>query len=688
MALIEQTPLSDEEQQQIRTPDQFMADTLAAKIAFHDFKEAEQFRSQNHDHRWRNADQLYLGWQQKRTWRGTRVPRSNLGIFLVFQQIESFLPRAMSALFSADPWFEALALPRTPKESAQIAQDVIVAQLEQCNFHSEAQMACKDALTYGNGILELEWVHREIKKKKPRPKWVQKKRRITGFNGESVMVPTGEIARSIVTKTVTEIDNRPRVKRVSLADFYIDPNCPTPNVQDARFVVKRSLLAIDEVLAFQGKDDFNVPGKQMLLQMSKHKGIAESDTTKQHHEVARQNSYDPRKDYTHDPAGQRVEILKHWTRDRCVWLIRNGEELWPLLNMPNPQGFIPYYNIVYANVLDRFYGLSMTDVLEGEQRFQQALVNARIDELALTIHPPTVHRRGMNVPEHQMRQVPGALVGAEDPTKHLVRLFPQGATQQAYIEQTASELRAQKITGLNDQIASGVATGNNPAARTATGAGAQAQAGLSRIQYFVENVETMVFQPILRDIHEMNKLFLDPNQVINSVNGEEIDPITVFGAEVNFKMRASTRMASKMAIMQVFPQILQSLMNPALVAELALNGLKPNIQGATEVMLKASGYAERVDLITALTQEEMQARQQQQQQQADGGKQALQDSRMRDLAQLEDQKTENKLELQGDKFEKDLAAKLLTGEQSEKSQISIERAKAVFTPKNDRTGNV
>ena len=69
MALIENVNLSEVENKQILESDDSMNDAYAARLALADFKSAEQYRSQNHDQRWQNADQLYLSWSQKKTWR-------------------------------------------------------------------------------------------------------------------------------------------------------------------------------------------------------------------------------------------------------------------------------------------------------------------------------------------------------------------------------------------------------------------------------------------------------------------------------------------------------------------------------------------------------------------------------------------------------------------------------------------
>lgn len=655
-----QEPLTEAQTKKVHTPTDKWTDSFAARVTIEDFRVAEGYRSQNHDLRWRSAEQLYVAYVAKKTWRGTRIPRASLGSFLVFQQIQSFLPRALSATFAGDPWFESTAMHGTPVEAARTSQDVLIAQLEQCNIWKQTQYVDQSALLYGNGIMGLEWFHKDVKRKRPVVQFDAKRQRVPDILGgnplealvggpqqQGAMMPTGEFTRRVVDRTVREVENRPRVFYQPIKDFFIDPNCPSSDPKDARYVTTRHYMAIDDVLALTGKPGFKVPPINLLLDMAMSKGVSEADTAKMWSEVARGGSWEPRNDYTSDPGGKRVEVLRRWSDDRLVWVVRWGSGAWPLYNVPNPFGFIPFYNVCYADMLDRFYGMAMSDVLEGEQRFQQGLRNARIDELALSIHTPTAHKRGLNVPASQLRQVPGALIPSQDPKGDIVRLFPQGATANAFVEDQASELRAQKITGLNDAAISGVGGMNNPTGRTATGAAGQIQAAFARIQFFVENQEVSILEPVLRDAHILNGLFLDPNQIVQATDGRDIDPVIVFGADVKFKMRASSRMASKLGLLQVYPTVLQSLMNPMLLQQLARGGKTADLEEAVRVLLDASGFTGRAEIFRDLTEEELQGLQER--------TPAPEETKL----QMQRERMDDIEELQGQKFSQDTVQKLL-----------------------------
>src|SRR4051812_39087655 len=70
--------LTTEERENPKLPTEQWSDTYAKNIALGDFQKAESYRSANHDWRFRISDQLYLAWTQRKTWEGTKIPRSSV----------------------------------------------------------------------------------------------------------------------------------------------------------------------------------------------------------------------------------------------------------------------------------------------------------------------------------------------------------------------------------------------------------------------------------------------------------------------------------------------------------------------------------------------------------------------------------------------------------------------------------
>ncbi len=600
-------PLTTEQEQQVTTPDELWSDSFALGVAKSDFERAQSYRTQNHDVRWQNADMLYLGYVAPKFWEGTRIPRANISVFTAYEQVEAMVPRVMQALFGDNPWFEALPIGSTPAYAAECARDVILAQMTDCrlvkgsgSIKKVVEAGVRSFLIYGNGIWQLSWHYQQDHVKKFLPHWTPEVRIINHPLMGRVPFPTGRMIPNVQEMDVIEEQNRPILENISIKDFYIDPNCPTPDPNDGRYTCRRDLVPVDFFADLRDNDEFTIPSDTDLIELSHQKPGAYGDQTKSLQESARYVSYQPMIDQTADPGGKRIELIRYRTNERDVWMLNRSTVIY---NKPNNYGRMLQYNVCYTNLSDRFYGMAMTDVTEGEQRLQEGVINGRVDELALNIHPERTIKRGSESSPYKFRKRPGLITFADNPDKDVVDKFTNNVTQQAFAEIAASDMRVQKITGMNDLVSGG----QNPVARSATGAGLQGQATFARSQYLVEKVETDFFEQMLSDCHMLNNYHLDPRQKIEAVNGKQIDPMAIFGANVKFEMRAGSRMASKQALLQNLQWIMQSAMNPQLLQQLTMQGLTIDFTEIFQIIADATGYARKADLVRPLTPQEQQA---------------------------------------------------------------------------------
>jgi hypothetical protein len=229
------------------------------------------------------------------------------------------------------------------------------------------------------------------------------------------------------------------------------------------------------------------------------------------------------------------------------------------------------------------------------------------------------------------------MIQVETPGEDYIRTEMGGVTQNAYVEDQASDARAQKITGLSDLIAEGMGQqGGNSASRTATGIGAQVQAGSSRIQGLLETIEDTFIEPMLNDLLTLNLLF---------------PPVGTSAAEVqqmqNMKlyMRASAKMKSQMTLLQTLPLVLQTVLNPALIMQLAQQGLGLNLAEIMTMILDTTGFKNRADLIRKLSPQELQMMQQQAQQEAQL-KMQMQQERIQSQQQMTQAKLQHSTQLE------------------------------------------
>lgn len=599
-------------EQKVITPDTEWSNSYASKIVTADFQKAENYRTQNQDWRMRNADELYLAWTGTKYWEGTRVPRSSLGFYVAYEQIESLLPSVMSAVFSGYPPFDVEPEPTSTWQQAEQTKDLVMYQLDRANIKEQVRKVFKSAFIYGNGIAELGWDSFERQRNEF---MVQRSPIRRGFahpvTGEMIQATVGTRPRTTI-KSVKEIVNQPTLKYRALQDFYVDPNLESSSLQEATYSAVRELIPILEIEKYRGQKHFDIPDRATLFELSKAKSSTQGDYSKANTEFMRSGQRWPTQEFTSDPAQQRLEVIRYVTPYRLVWLVgrNSAHESHAILNIPNPYGFINFFNICYTDVPNRFYGLAVTDIAEGDQRLITSVTNARIDELALAIHKPLIIKRGVFESQSQLRMRPGMNIKCEDPEKD-IKTFEYGAIlQNAYLETDAAERRLQKYTGITDLAMLGTpSSGGNSANRTATGVNKQAQASGRRIQYFIETAETAFLEPILDGIHMLNQKFLDPQQVIDILgpDGKQIliDPVQIKNSSVKFRFLASEKMASQSALMQGLPMLAQSILNPAFMQQLAQQGKKVNVEflGAK---IGDSFRLRSSDLFIPLTQEDQQ----------------------------------------------------------------------------------
>lgn len=609
-------PLTNDEEKTVHEPAESWDDSFALKVAVQDFQQAEVYRTTNMDYRWNNADQLYLAWCAQRYWEGTRIPRSSIGIYTAFEQIESMLPKIMGAIFSDYPnWFQVESRTGTSPDEARMVSNLMLMQMENLGYRGIATVrevfrrCIKSAYIYGNGIAELCWLDLDNYFWYTYRDMVEERKPVNHPIYGPMVLPTGRKFPEMKRIKVRDRLNQPFLRHVSVKDFYIDPNCASPIVSDAKFACVRRLMTVEDLELYRDKEGFQIPDSETLVELAKLKPSAPADLSKGQMEAMRGQWWQPQNDTTIDPAGKRLEVIAYWTRDRLVWFANRTKLIY---NAPNPYGFIPLYNAFYVDVPDRFFGLAITDVVEGEQRFQQSVINARIDELALSLNKPMVKRRGLAIPAYQLKVRPGQVIEADDPGKDIIPSVINNVTQDAYIEVQASDLRVQRATGGSSLALLGTPSpGGNSANRTATGAGIQAQATGSRIQYNVENVEDTFIEPILSDWHTLNTRFLDPRQVIEAVGEQgqiiQIDPMKVMNSRVRFSMRASAKMQSRQSLLQMMPLFAQTIMNPQFLQMLAQQQNQTiNMDEFFSMILDATGYRHKDALFRPLSPEEQQ----------------------------------------------------------------------------------
>ena len=506
------------------------SDQAAVSLVVKTFGNYEGKRLTN-EKRWDQAARLYHGVVDTRKWDGSDVERASIPVPISFDQIEAAVPIVNGALFNYYPaFFDVLPGPGTSAAEAAQVRDVLAAYLEtpfdETGLSSvlHMKMAVKQAAKFGDGVIELSW---DPNKKRPVAEWVD------------------------------------------LRDIYVDPTTPGACVDWSPSLVHRKLITVEELAALRDSNTkgINIPSDEVLNSLAKQRTLTMGDVTKQREASARREHLFI-SDLRTNPAHQLVEVLVYWSKDRFIWTLGR---LWCAINQKNPLGFIPYCKTPWIALEGRPYSMSLPDILEGEQKYAQGIRNARLDNLALALHPPRVRAMGTPTTPSGTAWRPGLEDRVTDP-KQVEIAQVQNVTQDAYREEELIYQNADRRSGVNRSVQSGVPIPSN-SNRTATGVTSQTTAVSNRLSTMVENVEDYLIVPMLYKMLKMIRKYAPEQlQVVNAQQQTVTAKKSVFDKSITFRMQAGSRMRTKESLGQFFLPITQVLFNPAVIGAAGQQG--------------------------------------------------------------------------------------------------------------------
>ncbi len=573
----------------LRMLEEAVNDSQALAMVNQSFFSYENYRTVNHDRRWTNADGLFTAWVPPKVWEGTNIPRASMPVPLTFFHIETMLPNILGALFANgnDDWFQVEAPEDGDPEAARAQKGVLRYAVEDANVESgrtgksEIGLAVQNILQYGNGFIHLEY---NSDLGVPTPSWLD------------------------------------------IRDVYINPVCPTPNVDDSNATIVRKMIPIEDLDALRS-GDVKIPSRAILAHLSRNTPNTFGDTTKQIQEAVRGVQYTP-STYRHSPvpSSREVEILIYYTKSRIIWVLNR---VWVAVNRENPYGFIPVCSAPCYIYPGRFYALGLPDVLEGYQRYIEDLLNKRLDHLSLTVNPPRAFKRGAYLTPSQQRWYPSATYPMENPDVDVALLTPSGSTDDVYRDIQFMDVLSEKTDGLNS-MTMGVPRGGNV---NRTKGGVQAQLGSSsdRTSYIIENIEQYMIVPMLYKMQKMIVVHSANDRVLpmTSAEGQSTTQAGNFQAPVRFRMLAASRVRTRQEIGAMFPFITQYLLSGPFMSELAKSGQTVDFGELVQMMQDATGLGRMYRFVRPLTDEEKQQMQQPPPDVAAKQQQAQQDAQVR-----------------------------------------------------------
>jgi hypothetical protein len=627
-----------------------LINSAALQLVLRTFNTYETYRQMNHDDRWTAADSLYFGWVPPRVWANTNIPRASIGYPLVRNQILAAIPAIVQALFSnGNEWFQAEPDIGVSPEEARMVQDTIAYILlhPKDDYGSSAQneltLAIQFVLQYGNGFAGYEW---------------------------------------------DPVEKRVIVSSKDTRDIYVDPGLSSPYLNESRAVIERKLMTVEELIALrESNSQLNIPSDEVLNFLAQSRVQTYGDQVRSRQEAYRGINYVPgQSDHLPNPIQNFVEVLIYNSKDRIIWVLGRRVVAY---NKPNPYGFIPIDSAPCTPVPGRFYADGFADLNSQNQRTIEALINARLDELSLQLHPPRAINRSAGLTPAQQKWFPGAVAGVNDAKKDIAMLEVQPSTANVFDEITFLERSSELATGVN-AMGMGVPRGGN-VNRTATGVQAQTQGSSSRLSQIVANIEQYMIVPMLYKIYRMIQVHIMPWDTMTARRGDQYYQVNggVFRHKMNFRMNAASRMMTKDTLQQIFPFLMQNLTAGPFIQQLNATGQTVDWGVLSQMLQDATGTARQYPIFRPMSPEEQEAmnqpppdviaKQQETQSELETRKELMQMKVQGELekAQIQKQPDPSQIEAEQMKLQMDLAMKQVEM-QSKKEEAQTKAALQQF----------
>lgn len=563
---------------------------------------------------WSKQDNLYQFRVPVRNWDGTNIPRSSLGMPLVYEHVESILPQLTTGMFADSPPFMCSPRPATQMDTARANVELLKWEFDQAQVREETRLGWKSMLIYGTAIWKYGWKSYTKKTQK----WKRAEPyKFVPFNVQDPAMGGAKIPQANsdkITRVTTEEEiNHPFFEHRNLRHVLVDPGCRTSNIQtSAKYVIDiqyMTCIDLDEMRDWEGYD---IPSREQLLSLMfpAEQPVPQNGVESQMLNIANEFRAVPRAlKTTADKLHQPLQVMEYWSRDRVITVLNR---VTVIRNEPNPFGKIPFFSQCMTDVLDSFYGIGCASLIGNEQRMQQGVINLFLDDLSLTLNGMFTRTRGANVSTQQMRMRPGGIID-QDNEKGVGLLQRQPipiAETQAVL--SASDSRAARRTAASESSVQGSIPGDKSSiTRTATGVNSLSSGTGTRLQSIIENFAGNVFIPLLEAFHEMNGLFLKPEQ-INKILSEDLghayeaDPLDIVNGEYDFDIVAASKLQARAAMKQALPLMYQFFLTEPVMTALSQQGKKIDIGEMVKMTFDTSGWPNQQSVVTNMTPQEIQ----------------------------------------------------------------------------------
>jgi len=497
-----------------------MVDTLVTR--FNDWDTSRKQRESV----WQKIYKLYFTTaEQHRT-----STRSSLTIPIIFQIIESAIPKVANVLFAqGEDFFDVAPLDQNNEELVSKAESIkrlLSVQLSKADFFIKFIDFIKQLMLYGTSYLQVYW--------KVKRDWVWE--RVPVRTPQTVFgIPLGEKIEWKETKSYKVVERRPEVEVLDILDVFPDPDAQ--NETDSKGIFIRSWISKDD-LSELGKGQYPVYANTESPDIQ---GSRDSYAT------SRAERFSARGLATSSISKkEQVELITFWgkydidgdgIKESAHIVIANRQVLIKAQANPFHHQKIPVIRGVLFPSPKEWYGIGLVEPVISEVHELNTLRRQRIDNINLVLNRMWQANTLADVDLETLISSPGNIV-LTDQMDAVKPLETPDVTTSAYNEANIVQMDIERATV--PPSAQGNTT-NGQLGRTARGAQMIIGQALEKFGTATKLIEEMALKKLLQMFHQLNLQFIDDDEVLqdpflySEIANLQMTPEDI-RADVKFKM--------------------------------------------------------------------------------------------------------------------------------------------------------
>jgi hypothetical protein len=612
---------------------------------------------------WSEADLLFQAPRPVTTFEGSYILEPNVQRFTIAKVVNSVVPQLVKGLFYQDPPMVLRPRKGTSEKTVEEKTTVMSVMLDACDFKSEVKWGMEQLAHLGTGI--WKWGVHRVEKQVPR-RIVDKVKTVDSAGG-SETVHSDAPPKIEYTK---KVHYYPFFESRPIGNVLIDASTPVGDIRRSGHAIDvyyADFYALRDLKnANVGQDGKPLPGWTWDEYWSDEKlkelwappveafetpALLRSDQTNTTVGVVH-HAEQPTAVTSADPLAKKMEVLEYWDKKRKIIVINRRKVIF---SGPNEFERLPFLSANWWNRPKALYGMGIGLTVGQNQRVDQGAINSILKILSFGVNPVYLRARDSNSPTQMIRTSIGKIISVDGEPEKAYKLLEQPrvpADVWAALEN--SEANTESTTGADQTLVQGSSAGPRAGiGRSATGAGAMAQASATRLDGPLDNFLNQVFVPFLYILDELIFKYVSDAQISDILGEElgkdylqEIDMQEYHDGKVTFEVLAGSAMSARRTMTQALTLLTQFMQNPEFNEYLADMGKYIDWEVIFQMYFEASEWKNSQDVIKPLTPEMEKRRAAKLQQQQQGPMQtqmALNNQKADAKSKLEEQRSADRI---------------------------------------------